>query len=158
MAKFKEIFIDTLKTPFCFNVKLYYADTGIWKIDFVEKNVEKRLFKHKFSYITELINDYFHGKKVFFDVPILWDGLTDFTKKVLLECRNIPYGNVISYKQLAMKVGVEKSYRAVANALGKNKLPIIIPCHRVIGSDGSLRGFTGGLSVKKSLLQLEKAI
>lgn len=81
---------------------------------------------------------------------------TDFQKKVWQELLNIPYGQTKTYKEIAKAINNEKAIRAVATAIGKNPLMIIIPCHRVIGSDGKLHGYAYGLETKKKLLSLEK--
>jgi methylated-DNA-[protein]-cysteine S-methyltransferase len=83
---------------------------------------------------------------------------TDFQKRVWKELLKIPYGETISYKELAIRLGNLKTIRASARANGANPLPIIIPCHRVIGSGGKLIGYGGGLDVKEKLLQLEGSI
>lgn len=100
------------------------------------------------------LREYFDRKRNSFDLPLEIIG-TDFQKKVWNELLKIPYGETISYNQLAIKLGDKKSIRAAASANGANPLPIVIPCHRVIGSDGSLVGYGGGLDVKKKLLELE---
>ncbi len=103
---------------------------------------------------TQLI-EYFENKRKTFDLPLLIDG-TIFQKKVWNELRNISYGKTVSYKDIAIQINSPKAFRAVGNANNKNKLPIVIPCHRVIGSSGKLVGFAGGLSVKEWLLNFEK--
>lgn len=80
---------------------------------------------------------------------------TDFERTVWKEISKIPWGETISYKELAKRVGRPRAYRAVANACGKNPLPIVIPCHRVIASDGTIGGFSCGVEIKKILLKLE---
>lgn len=80
---------------------------------------------------------------------------TDFQKRVWLEISKIPRGTTISYKQLAKRIGNEKAVRAVANACGANPLPIIIPCHRVISSDGTIGGFSLDIELKRKLLKFE---
>lgn len=101
------------------------------------------------------IDDYFHRKRTHFaDYQISMKPFTPFQRKVLSEMRQIPYGLTISYKRLAELVGRPNAYRAVANVCGANLLPIIIPCHRVVGSH-SLGGYSAGLDVKKQLLRLE---
>lgn len=104
---------------------------------------------------TKQIKDYFSGKKVAFTVPVDLDGLTPFEKRVLKELSNVPYGQVITYKELALKVGGEKYAHAVGNALGRNPVPVILPCHRVIKSDKSLGGFSSGITWKRILLAIE---
>ena len=94
------------------------------------------------------IQDYFDGNRTNFDFKLNPKG-TDFQQKVWQELYKIPYGKTISYQELSIKLGDVKAIRAVANANGKNPLWIVVPCHRVIGSDGSLTGYTSGLWRKK---------
>lgn len=101
------------------------------------------------------LNEYFAGTRKNFDLPLKFDG-TEFQKRVWRELQNIPYGKTISYKELADKTGNIKACRAVGMANNKNPIPIIIPCHRVIGASGKLTGYAGGLEVKKFLLDLEQ--
>ncbi len=105
---------------------------------------------------TEL-QDYFDGERLDFTVPLSPVG-TDFQKKVWEILRTIPYGTTRSYQQQADILGNPKAVRAVANANGLNKISIIIPCHRVIGTNGTLTGYSGGIWRKQKLLELEKAI
>lgn len=100
------------------------------------------------------LREYFNRKRRRFELPLEIIG-TDFQKRVWNELLKIPYGETISYKDLAIRLGNLKTIRAAAKANGANPLPIIIPCHRVIGSDGKLVGYGGGLDVKEKLLQLE---
>jgi methylated-DNA-[protein]-cysteine S-methyltransferase len=100
------------------------------------------------------LNEYFEGKRQNFDLLLNPEG-TEFQKKVWSLLSEIPYGKTISYLELSRRFGDEKAIRAVASANGKNPLWIIIPCHRVIGSDGSLTGYAGGLHRKKWLLNHE---
>lgn len=104
---------------------------------------------------VEQLRAYFDGTLKTFDLPLVPEG-TPFQLKVWGELQKIPYGKTISYKTLAQRLGNPKAVRAVGAANGKNPLPIVIPCHRVIGSDGSLTGYGGGLSIKKSLLDFEQ--
>lgn len=119
------------------------------KSDFIEK--ETTLIKE----ICNQLHDYFIGKLKTFNLPILYEG-TDFQKSVWKELQTIPYGETWSYKQLAINIEKEKAYRAVGMANNKNPIPIIIPCHRIIGSTGKLVGYSGGLKIKQFLLDLEK--
>lgn len=98
---------------------------------------------------------YFAGRLRAFTVPLAPKG-TPFQQKVWKVLREIPYGETRSYKELAIAVGNEKACRAVGMANNRNPLPIFIPCHRVVGSDGKLVGYAGGLDVKTYLLELEK--
>ena len=104
---------------------------------------------------VQQLNEYFQNKRREFDVPLLFIG-TDFQKKVWNELLKIPYGKTISYGELAKQIGMPNAVRAVANANAVNALSIIVPCHRIIGSDGSLTGYGGGLERKRFLLDLEK--
>lgn len=101
------------------------------------------------------LREYFAGQRTNFDLPLAPDG-TDFQKKVWRQLQDIPYGETISYGELAARVGNVKASRAVGAANGKNPIPIVIPCHRVIGANGKLTGFGGGLPVKEKLLALER--
>jgi len=100
------------------------------------------------------LKEYFSRQRKVFDLPVELRG-TDFQKKVWDELTKIPYGETITYGDLANRLGDKNYMRAVAAANGSNAIPIIIPCHRVIGSDGSLTGYGGGLDVKQKLLELE---
>ena len=99
--------------------------------------------------------EYFNGERREFNLPIFIEG-TDFQKKVWNALVNIPYGKTCSYKDIAIAIGNEKAVRAVGHANNKNKLPIVIPCHRVIGINGKLVGYAGGIDRKDKLLELEK--
>lgn len=101
------------------------------------------------------LEEYFAGKRRSFSIPILPKG-TDFQKKVWKALLNIAYGQTKSYKDIAQEIGNPLACRAVGNASNKNPLPIIIPCHRVIGVGKQLVGYAGGLTIKKFLLDLEQ--
>lgn len=103
------------------------------------------------------LDEYFAGKRKEFDIGLLFAG-TPFQKRVWEELLTIPYGETISYGEMACRIGMPKAVRAVANANGANSISILAPCHRVIGSDRTLTGYGGGLDVKSYLLELEKAI
>jgi len=101
------------------------------------------------------LNEYFEYKRNSFDIPVKLIG-TDFQKKVWKGLIKIPYGKTTSYLELANKISNTKAVRAVANANGANSISIIIPCHRVIGKNGALAGYAGGVATKKNLLDLEQ--
>ncbi len=101
------------------------------------------------------LQEYFAGERQQFDLPLRMVG-TDFQQQVWQELQKIPYGKTLSYLQLSKKLNNEKAIRAVASANGANALSIIIPCHRIIGQDGKLIGYAGGLAAKKRLLSLER--
>ena len=98
---------------------------------------------------------YFQGKRREFDLPLAPQG-TPFQQKVWNALADIPYGEVISYGELARRVGRPKGFQAVGQANRRNPLPIFLPCHRVVGADGSLTGYAGGLELKQFLLELER--
>lgn len=100
------------------------------------------------------IVEYLEGKRETFSVPLTVNG-TAFDKKVLKAMKSIPFGKTATYGEIAKRIGSPKAYRAVANACGRNRLPILIPCHRVVGSNG-LGGYNGGVRRKKTLLALEQ--
>ena len=102
------------------------------------------------------IDEYLTGNRTSFDIPLIMFG-TDFQKRVWKALIEVPYGATSSYLQLAKSINNEKAVRAVATANGANAMSIIIPCHRIIGSDGSLVGYAGGLPAKKRLLSLENS-
>jgi methylated-DNA-[protein]-cysteine S-methyltransferase len=112
--------------------------------------------KTPFAEVIRQLQAYFGGELKDFDLPLVPEG-TEFQLSVWRSLRTIPYGETISYAQLAQRIGNPKAVRAVGLANGSNPIPIIIPCHRVIGSDGSLTGFGGGLPTKKKLLALESS-
>ncbi|MFT6836204.1 MAG: methylated-DNA-[protein]-cysteine S-methyltransferase [Francisellaceae bacterium] len=101
------------------------------------------------------LGEYFHGKRTIFNLPLVLNG-TDFQIKAWQQLLEIPYASTISYAQQAEKIGDRKKARAVGMANGLNPISIIIPCHRVIGSNGKLVGFAGGIEMKLMLLNLEK--
>ena len=101
------------------------------------------------------LQDYFAGKREEFDLPLAPEG-TPFQQKVWKRLCDIPYGETISYGELARQIGNPKASRAVGLANGSNPIPIVIPCHRVIGSNGKLTGYGGGLPIKEKLLGLER--
>lgn len=100
------------------------------------------------------LTEYFAGERREFDLPLKLSG-TEFQMSVLEALQQIPYGETTSYAEIAERVGRPKAVRAVGAANGRNPIPIIVPCHRVIGSHGELTGFGGGLDTKKALLKLE---
>ena len=103
------------------------------------------------------LHDYFAGHRRDFDLPLSARG-TQFQRRVWDELRRIPFGRTLSYGELARRIGNASASRAVGAANGRNPLPIVVPCHRVIGSSGALTGFAGGLPIKRFLLRLEGAL
>jgi len=117
--------------------------------DYIEKETE--LIRKTYNQLQE----YFKGERKEFDIPLSING-TIFQEKVWKALTQIPYGETRSYKDIAIKAGNEKASRAVGMANNKNKIMIVIPCHRVIGTNKKLVGYAGGLDVKEKLLEIEK--
>ncbi len=142
----------------------YPFEFGILKVGYTDKAVislERRAqidTTNEPSALSELafnqINEYLKGRRTDFDFPYELSG-TEFQKRVWKELCHIPYGETRTYKQLAEAIGHPKASRAVGLANSKNPVAIAVPCHRVIGTNGSLTGYAGGLDMKKALLQLE---
>ena len=110
-----------------------------------------------FANAVAQLNAYFAGRRTRFDLPLSPAG-TEFQRQVWQALRSIPYGETISYGELARRVGNPRASRAVGLANGANPLPIVVPCHRVIGANATLTGFGGGLPIKRALLDLEGAL
>ncbi|HEX6921451.1 MAG TPA: methylated-DNA--[protein]-cysteine S-methyltransferase [Actinomycetes bacterium] len=106
---------------------------------------------------VEQLREYFAGERTEFDLPLAPDG-TPFQRRVWEALRTIPYAETISYRQLADRVGNPSASRAVGLANGRNPISLVVPCHRVIGADGSLTGYGGGLDRKRTLLDLERRV
>ncbi len=125
----------------------------------IEKALEDQVSSRSDKHITSLrlqLREYFRGKPTHFNVPLLFIG-TNFQIKVWEKLRDIPYGETRTYLQLARSIANPKGVRAVAGANGRNKIAIVVPCHRVIGSDGSMTGYAGGIDKKRFLLELERS-
>lgn len=142
------------------NIEITGNSTHIYSIDFQQslsgniQNKHETLSRVMFTAITQL-QEYFEGKRKTFTFPIMIDG-TPFQKSVWEALTEVPYSNTRSYLDIAKQIGNEKSVRAVAQANHSNKFAIVIPCHRIIGSDGSLTGYGGGLWRKEWLLKHER--
>ena len=113
------------------------------------------IFKEEpFEQVRQQLAEYFAGERREFDIPLALEG-TDFQMRVWQQLRKIPYGTTVSYGDVAKRIDNPRAVRAVGAANGRNPIPIIVPCHRVIGSHGDLTGFGGGLDTKEALLRLE---
>ncbi|RAR71671.1 methylated-DNA--[protein]-cysteine S-methyltransferase [Flavobacterium aciduliphilum] len=130
--------------------------TGISEISVIDEGEVSEIIPKELQNTVCQLQEYFEGKRTNFDFKITPKG-TDFQQKVWQELCNIPFGKTLTYLELSKKLGDVKAIRAVASANGKNPLWIVIPCHRVIGSDGSLTGYAGGLWRKKWLLDHESS-
>jgi methylated-DNA-[protein]-cysteine S-methyltransferase len=104
------------------------------------------------------LDEYFEGKRQRFDLPLDVRVLADFHRRVLSELARVPYGEVVTYGELATRAERPRAARAVGTVMNRNPIPIVLPCHRVIGANGSLTGYGGGLERKETLLRLEGAI
>jgi methylated-DNA-[protein]-cysteine S-methyltransferase len=104
------------------------------------------------------LEEYFEGKRLDFDIPLDWSLTKGFTRRVLRATAKVPYGQVSTYRQVATKAGNERAVRAAGNALGANPIPIVVPCHRILRTGGSLGGYGGGVPRKEFLLRLEGAL
>ena len=166
----QKILTQTYKSPFgelvlgVFQDQLCLCD---WKYRKMREAVDARLTKGLQAEMEEgnhpileqakkELEEYFSGIRNHFDIPVLTVG-SDFQKSVWEALQRIPFGETRSYLQLSQELGNPDAIRAVASANGANALSILIPCHRIIGSDGSLVGYAGGLDAKKKLLKLEGA-
>lgn len=137
-------------------LKISSDNEEITGVDYASEAAESDDHTEVIDTCINQLNEYFSGERNEFTVPInfKYSG-TKFQHKVWNELWKIPYGKTISYKELAVRCGGANYSRAVANANGKNPISIIVPCHRVISSDGTLGGYTGGLDKKSKLLTIE---
>lgn len=146
------------------SIYLYFDEEDIVGLSFGEISNRKNLKNYyedpvkvdikDYNYHLEIIK-YLDGDLKTFNLPFRFKG-TRFQMKVWEELLNIPYGEVRTYKDIAIAIGSPGAYRAVGGALNKNPISIIVPCHRVIGSSGALVGFGGGIDIKEKLIKLEK--
>lgn len=142
-----------IKTPLGI-AKIVGDEKGISVISIMSEGIISDSIPENLKEAVNELQDYFEGKRTDFTFKLNPSG-TDFQQKVWQELLNIPFGKTMSYMELSKKLGDVKAIRAVASANGKNPLWIVIPCHRVIGKDGSLTGYAGGLWRKKWLLEHE---
>lgn len=137
------------------DMELDYEEGAVTALKMAEKKAVGAAPEGLALAVFQELDEYFQGKRKTFDIPLRTHG-TPFQEKVWAALRAIPYGEVRSYKEVAEAIGHPRAYRAVGMANNANPIFIIVPCHRVIGSDGSLTGYGGGLPMKKALLSLEK--
>lgn len=136
-------------------IRIKEEDGYITSVDFVDK-LEEDDESYEISRCKTQIEEYFNGKRKRFDIKIKYSIGTDFQRRVWDKLIEIKYGETASYKDMAIKIGNGKASRAVGGANNKNPLMIIVPCHRVVGSNGKLVGYAGGIDKKEYLLELEK--
>jgi methylated-DNA-[protein]-cysteine S-methyltransferase len=131
---------------------------GITAVYFNESEIANKFELEETDLLREAakqLQEYFSGTRSIFEIPIILEG-TDFQKSVWKALQEIPYGETRSYGDIAKSIGNPKACRAVGMANNRNSIPVFIPCHRVIGSNGKLVGYAGGLEIKKHLLEIEK--
>lgn len=144
-----------LKTPIGF-LEVTGSEKGIQSLYFLDFRVRIQRVPSNLKSCIEQLKEYFAGSRKIFDLPLDLSG-SSFQIQIWNELQKIPYGEAISYLELARRTGHSKALRAVGGANGKNPVSIIVPCHRVLGHDGKLVGYAGGLWRKKWLLEHEHA-
>ncbi|MBC3766560.1 methylated-DNA--[protein]-cysteine S-methyltransferase [Neptunicella marina] len=147
--------IDFLQTPIG-KLEIKASETGVHSILFVDSQPEKVSPSNLTDEACRQLNEYFNGKRRTFDLPLAAKG-TDFQQRVWQALSTIPFGDTVSYAYIANAIGKPAAARAVGAANGKNPLSIVVPCHRIIGANGNLTGYAGGLERKAYLLNLEQA-
>ncbi len=138
-------------------IRITCDDDFVLGCDYIEKKTEKATETKLTKEVKKQLKEYFMGKRLEFDLPIKMSG-TPFQMKVWNELLKIPYGKTCTYKDIAIAIGNPKAVRAVGNANNKNKLAIIVPCHRVIGSNNKMVGYAGGVFKKQVLLDHERSV
>lgn len=133
------------------------AVTGLWTTPRGDLVAGARRDDGAFRATAAQLDEYFAGERTAFDLPLAAAG-TAFQRRVWAQLRRIPYGETTTYGQLAQRIGRPGCARAVGHANGRNPIAILVPCHRVIGRDGTLTGYAGGLRRKRALLELERAL
>lgn len=149
-------------------VAAIWSDKGLWELTFPHPTREEAVaalhcgeltgegYPEWAADLSRELKLYFAGEKLDFAVPVDWSGYTPFQAAVLRHTAAIPYGAVASYGQVAAAIGSPKASRAVGGALHINRTPVVVPCHRVVGADGRMVGFGGGIPRKEALLDLEQ--
>lgn len=151
-----------MKNIFLYNtligkIKIEENGSAITKVNFVrEEDLKLSKETELLKEAAKQLNEYLEGKRTLFDLPLAPQG-TEFQIKVWNALKEIPWGETRSYKEIAKVIGNEKASRAIGMANNKNPIPIFIPCHRVIGANGKLVGYAGGIDIKEKLLKLEKS-
>lgn len=155
----QELEYDVITSPLG-HIVIYAQGQYITLVEFMDSTrqlIGKKNSNNRYILLCKKqLNEYFDGKRKEFNLPLKFDG-TELQKKTWSYLQKIPYGETVSYQEQAHQIGNSKAVRAVANANGRNYISIIIPCHRVIGKDGTLTGYGGGLWRKEWLLRHEKA-
>ena len=158
----KDLYYSLYNTPVCPLLYVHDSQGTLFSTEWLtdEKYKDRELPQMRWPQLEKELDSYFKGEKPSFSFNVTFDNLTDFTKKVLNAMINIPYGKVMTYKEMADKIKAPKAVRAVGQACKRNPYPLIIPCHRVVSQTG-LGGYSGQtgsgdkIDIKRSLLQLE---
>ncbi len=145
--------MSIISSPFG-NILLESREGCLSCLRFTDEQTDGEIFDQVLLSAKEQLEEYFAGKRKNFDMPIGLGG-TEFQRKVWMEVAKIPFGQTTTYMKLSQKLGNPAAIRAVGAAIGANPILVILPCHRILGSDGSLTGYAGGLDRKKALLELE---
>ena len=146
-----ELVFDIFESPVGM-LHLIFSGRNLTRISFERPSCRRGQTPHL---LKKELKEYFEGKRESFSQATVFPDGTIFEKKVWLALRDIPYGETRAYKWLAEKTGNPKATRAVGQALGRNPIPIVLPCHRVIESDGSIGGYSSGVDIKRRLLEIE---
>jgi methylated-DNA-[protein]-cysteine S-methyltransferase len=155
-------------------LRVAVSDTGVCEVGFAVNESEEAFRRHLeergfspepclesdlgpegVARVTRQLEEYFSGKRDRFDLPLDFSGISPFTRSVLDATTAVPFGHLATYREIATKIGSPGATRAVGNALGRNPIPVIVPCHRIVRSDATLGGYTGGPGIKKRLLAIE---
>ncbi len=171
MKDFRRIYLGELNGTPIGNLRIAASDLGLVAVEWADRQprLESRLRRlggeiqpgaEKIAPFVTQISEYLHGQRQTFTLPIDWSTLRPFQREVLQATFAIPYGETRTYHELAVQIGRPRAARAVGRAEATNPMPLVIPCHRVIGADGKLHGYGGGegLPTKEWLLKMEKAV
>jgi methylated-DNA-[protein]-cysteine S-methyltransferase len=140
--------------PFVF--KAEFSDFGLRKLNFSRsRKPESKPLPKRWGLLKRELEEYLSGEREHFTVPLDLEDISDFDFRVYEQLLIVPYGETISYGELAKRAGRPKGARAIGQAVGRNPICIIIPCHRVIASNGGIGGYGGGLALKRKLLEIE---
>lgn len=150
------MYVETVQTPLGW-LGIRASDTGLVAVDFDASPVAAASGNGLTARCKQQLQDYFAGTRRQFDLPLAAPG-TDFQRRVWQALMTIPFGTTCAYQDIASRIGNPRAVRAVGSANGCNPLAILVPCHRVIGRDGGLTGYTGGLARKEWLLRHEGAL
>ena len=135
----------------------FHSEAEDLVLDELARRVSPRVVKApgKVAPVARELDEYFAGHRQAFDVPVDWSLVGPYARKILRATAAIPFGQVSTYREVARKAGNPAASRAAGNALGSNPIPVVVPCHRVLRTNGGLGGYAGGLEVKELLLRLE---